>query len=77
MRLHVEKRLESPSWMKVVFPILSLILALLLGALLILLTGNDPLGVYKSMLLGTFGSGYALSETVVKAIPLMLASGKP
>jgi len=72
MRIHVEKRLETPRVMRTVIPVLSVILALLLGALLIAFTGHSPLEIYGSMLRGTFGSSYAVSETIVKAIPLML-----
>jgi ABC-type uncharacterized transport system permease subunit len=73
MRFQVEKRLETQRWMIFTMPIVSVMLALLLGAVLIYATGHNAFNVYTSMLKGTFGSGYALSETVVKAIPLMLA----
>lgn len=59
--------------MEVVIPLLSVLGAFVLGGVLILATDHNPLEVYRSMLRGTFGSGYAVSETVVKAIPLMLA----
>ncbi len=72
MRLHVEKRLDTPKWLLVATPVASVLLALLLGGVLMALTGSDPFFVYKTMLLGTFGTSYALSETVVKSIPLML-----
>ena len=73
MRFQVEKRLEIKKWMKLTLPIVSVFFALLLGALLIYAIGHNAFDVYASMLKGTFGSGYAISETVVKAIPLMLA----
>ena len=72
MRIQVEKRLETPRWMEIIIPALSVMMALLLGALLIAFTGHNPVAIYGSMLKGTFGSSYALSETMVKAIPLML-----
>jgi simple sugar transport system permease protein len=74
MRLHVEKRLDTPRWMRLVVPTAAVLLAFLFGALLISATGNSASTVYASMLRGTFGSWYAISETVVKAIPLMLTS---
>lgn len=74
MRLHMERRLQTPGWMRIVISMVSVILAFLLGATLIAATGHDALSVYTSMLTGTFGSTYAISETVVKAIPLMLTS---
>jgi ABC-type uncharacterized transport system permease subunit len=58
--------------MRITFPLLSVFLAFLLGAVLIAAIGHSPATVYASMLRGTFGTTYALSETIVKAIPLML-----
>ncbi|MBC7324519.1 MAG: ABC transporter permease, partial [Moorella sp. (in: Bacteria)] len=43
------------------------------GAIFLVATGYNPLKVYHDMLNGVVGSKYGLSETVVKAIPLMLA----
>ena len=72
MRLLVERRLHTPGWMQIVFPILAVLLAFLMGAILIAATGNNAASVYSTMLVGTFGTTYAISETIVKAIPLML-----
>jgi ABC-type uncharacterized transport system permease subunit len=72
MRFQIEKRLETSLLMRIIVPFISVALALLLGAILIRVVGNNPFAVYGSMVKGTFGTGYALSETVVKAIPLML-----
>jgi len=74
MRLHVERRLDTPRWIRFAVPAAAVVLAFLFGAAIVASTGNSPPGVYLSMLRGTFGSWYALSETVVKAIPLMLTS---
>jgi ABC-type uncharacterized transport system permease subunit len=53
-------------------PVLSVLGALLLGALLLLASGHDPLAVYGAMFGGAFGSGNGLAETLVKTIPLLL-----
>jgi ABC-type uncharacterized transport system permease subunit len=55
-------------------PIFSVLLALLLGALVLLVAGQNPLAVYAAMFRGAWGSWYGLSETLVKTIPLLLAS---
>lgn len=47
-------------------------LALLVGAVIIILSGNDPLNAYKEMVLGAFGTKSRFSETVIKAVPLTL-----
>jgi simple sugar transport system permease protein len=58
----------------VVIPFLSLILGLIFAGIFFWVTGKNPLVVYTLMFQGAFGSAYGLSETVVKAIPLILAA---
>lgn len=72
MHLRIEKRLTTPRWLAVLAPAVSLLLALLVVALLFQAIGVDPLVAYERIFKGAFGSPYGLSETVVKAIPLML-----
>lgn len=47
--------------------------ALAVGSGLILLAGASPLVAYKALIDGAFGSLYSLSETLVRAHPLLLA----
>lgn len=54
--------------------LLVLFVSLLIMAVFLLVAGANPLAVYGSMLSGAFGSKYAFSETVVKAIPLTLCA---
>lgn len=72
MRIVIEKRLERSRWAGVLVPLLSFLLALFFGALILLIFGINPLQAYTVMLKGSLGGIYALSETLVKAIPLML-----
>lgn len=53
-------------------PVVSLALALLVIALVFWGYGVDSLLAYKRIFKGAFGSLYGLSETTVKAIPLMI-----
>ena len=61
-------------------PIFSIVLALLFGAVLLALAGANPWQTYRAMLEGAFGTPaqwadgeyYAVVETLVKAVPLML-----
>ncbi|GAB6157782.1 ABC transporter permease [Desulfotomaculum varum] len=79
--IRLEKRLApSPAGM-VLIPLTAIILALLTGAVFLYINGinsSQSVGwgqvatVYAAMLEGAFGSAYGLSETIVKAIPLML-----
>lgn len=70
--LKLEKRLAPSRRAQVFVPVCSVFLALLTGALFLILSGRDPFDVYQAMFYGAFGSAYGLSETVVKAIPLLL-----
>lgn len=70
--LRLEKRLTPSRRAVFLVPVCSVILALLTGAVFLLSSGKDPLAVYQAMFHGAFGTVYGLSETVVKAIPLLL-----
>ncbi|MDI6906014.1 MAG: ABC transporter permease [Thermoanaerobacterales bacterium] len=72
-RLRWDKKLTPSPWAVVLVPALAVVLALAVGAVFLILSGREPLALYREMFSGAFGSGYGLSETVVKAIPLSLA----
>lgn len=48
------------------------LIALILGAFLVIISGNSPLEAYGTMLKGAFGSKNKISELFVKLIPIML-----
>lgn len=75
MSWHValEKRLEPASWLSLAVPALAMVIGLLLGAILLSVLGAHPWEAYREMAQGAFGSFYSLSETLVKATPLLLA----
>ena len=54
-------------------PLAAIAAALLVGAVLILYAGANPVMAYKSLLTGAFGSFYNFTEVLVKASPLWLA----
>lgn len=53
--------------------VVGLVIALALGAILLLLSDNDPVAVYSKMLDSSFGSVKGLSNTLTRAVPLGLA----
>src|SRR5665647_3865022 len=57
---------------RVTVPVLSILMALLFGWVFLWFYGINPVETYLRMWQGAFGDSYALSETLVKAIPLML-----
>ncbi len=72
MRIVLQRRLYVPRWLSIGAPVASVVLALLLGAVLMRLTGSDPAKVYALMLRSALTTRFGLTETAVKAIPLML-----
>lgn len=53
------------------FPIVAILMAFAIGAVIILATGSNPLAAYVALLQGAFGSPYALGQTLLKATPLI------
>lgn len=53
--------------------VLIVLLAFLLGAVLILITGANPVEAYGALLYAAFGTTNGFAETMVKATPLILA----
>ena len=53
-------------------PIFATFAALAVGAVMLLILGANPIKAYGAMAEGAFGSGNALAETAVKAVPLLL-----
>jgi ABC-type uncharacterized transport system permease subunit len=72
--LKIEKRLVESRSTKIIVPILSLFLALLLGSVLLLLVGANPWDTYIAMFSGALGGRYAFSETLLKATPIILCA---
>ena len=70
--LYFEKRQSVPQRFKVVIPIISLLIGLIIGAIAVAIVGINPLDVYGGILSNAFGSWYAFSETLVAATPLIL-----
>ena len=54
-------------------PVISVLVALFIGAIFVLISGHNPIRAYAALILGAFGSPYDISETLVIAVPLTLA----
>jgi simple sugar transport system permease protein len=72
MRLVLEKRLERSRTAEFLVPVVSILLALVFSGILLWIFGANPFETYVAMAKGAFGATYNISETMVKAIPLML-----
>lgn len=70
--IKIEERLYPSKIVSYYTIVLSIILALIFGAIVIISEGANPIKSYQAIFMGAFGSRYSLSETLVKTIPLIL-----
>ena len=68
--IRLERRLEQPRWLNWAIPVISLLGALLVGAIVLLATGKNPLDVYWRILDRGFLSQRAITGTLRTATPL-------
>lgn len=59
---------------KVIVYVVGFILALVVGALMLLAIGKNPFFAYRDMVVGSFGTAIASAETIRIAVPLLIAS---
>ena len=53
---------------------IAILLSLLVLAMFLLVLKLNPIEVYAALIEGSFGSAYTLKQTIIKAIPLIIAS---
>jgi simple sugar transport system permease protein len=72
MNLSLEQRTDAPRWFSTAMTVAAFIFALTLSGLIIALVGGDPIRSYLHILGAAFGSVGVISDTLVKATPLIL-----
>ncbi|MGI6555263.1 MAG: ABC transporter permease [Bacillota bacterium] len=72
-RITIEKGFSPSPFMQVLVPLIAVILALAVCGLFLLFSGQDPFTAYSKMFFGVIGTSYGMTETILKAIPLMIA----
>jgi ABC-type uncharacterized transport system permease subunit len=74
-RIRIEPRLdEPPAWYSVALSLVATLIALIIGGIVISLAGGDPIRSYMHIAEASFGSLGVLSDTIVKATPILLAA---
>ena len=58
----------------IAIPLAAVVLALATSAIVLVIVGSDPIEAYKSMADAALGSPFALSTTIQKAVPRLLAA---
>jgi ABC-type uncharacterized transport system permease subunit len=54
-----------------VFPLIAILLSFIIGAIIMLATGNNPLAAFGALFSGAFGSPLAIGRTLLNATPLI------
>ncbi len=75
IRLRLEPRLdEPPRWYPIAVSIGAIVVALVIGGIVIAFAGGNPFASYAHIARASFGSIGVLSDTLVKATPILLTS---
>ena len=71
-RVKFEPRLEQlPGWQMPIVSLMAVVAALLIGAVILSIAGGDAWATYQHIFRASFGSWGVLSDTLVKATPLL------
>ena len=74
-RIKVEPRLDQPpAWYPVAVSVSAILVALILGGIMIASVGGNPFLSYAHIARASFGDFGVLSDTIVKATPILLAA---
>jgi simple sugar transport system permease protein len=71
MTMRQARRFNPSYWLGPLTPILAALAAFLVGAIMLLALGANPIQAYAALIKGAFGSVNSLADTVVKATPLL------
>ena len=69
--IRLERRVDNPTWLRLAVPLGSILGALVLGAILLAVNGQDALGTYSRILDRGFTSQGAFTATLTAASPLL------
>lgn len=70
--MRLEPRLAAPRWLSPALTVGAIVVALLISGVILALVGADPLRVYVHIVVSSFGGLGVISDTLVKATPLIL-----
>lgn len=75
LRIKIEPRLnEPPAWYPPAVSALAIFVALILGGIVIAIAGGNPFASYAHIARASFGDIGVLSDTIVKATPIILTA---
>jgi simple sugar transport system permease protein len=72
--MKITKRASLPRRQEILIQVLAILLSLAFAGIVILILGYNPLEVYYKIVEGSVGTGLRLTQTINKAIPLVIVS---
>lgn len=69
--IRLERRVETPKWLSLGVPFISIALSVVAGSVLLLATGRDPVDTFTRIVQRGFTSEGAMSAAVLSATPLL------
>jgi len=69
--IRIERRLEQPRWLQFAIPVGSLVVAFLVIAAVLGVTGHDPIETYRRLFNAAFVGAAAWNDTLTLATPLL------
>jgi len=73
LRTFLDVLLNENVWRAVAVQVMAVLLAVLIGAVILLVSGANPIQAYGALLRGSFGTITALGRTLEKATPLIFS----
>ena len=70
--VRLERRLETPRWLPAMTTVGAVVVALVISGVVLALAGGEPIPAFVHILRASFGSLGVISDTLVKATPLIL-----
>ncbi|WP_311173408.1 ABC transporter permease [Halobellus ordinarius] len=73
VRVYLSSRTSVPRWLSVTTQIATVVAALAVGGIALAFTGVDPFQAYSILFIDTLTTPYTITNTIVRAVPLVLA----
>ncbi len=72
--IRVTKRDNLPRNIEIIITIAAVLLSIVFSGIILLLFGLNPFSIFQELVLGAVGTSLRVQQTIIKAIPLILAS---
>lgn len=72
--IRITKRDDLPRKKEIIITVLAVVLSIVFSGIILIIFGLDPLNIFKEIIAGSVGTSLRIKQTLVKAIPLIIAS---